>query len=291
GGGGGGGGAAVEPGDGAVRREEARRAVLVGAAHDGHLGRDVEPVGVGGAVGLAEHAVDGVGEGVELVAEVKVHEAVLAGLAVVVDPGVLVGDGHGVGGDGEDAGELDGDGVDGVGAGDGEGRQGPGHPLGAPGGVDVDGLAVEGDLDVVLLVVPLGGLARADVEAVVAEADAQRLDPCEVPLHGRVAVADEVRVDVQVGVGDDAEVLLLLAVEVERVAVGAGEPWVAARRAREQIAHAEGLAAGAHDDALVRAALVALGHAALLLALGVRARQGELLVPLAQARPTRVDHA
>uniref|UniRef100_A0A0E0CDF8 Uncharacterized protein n=1 Tax=Oryza meridionalis TaxID=40149 RepID=A0A0E0CDF8_9ORYZ len=187
-----GGAAAVEPGDGA-----ARGAVLVGAAHDGHLGGDVEPVGVGGAVGLAEHAVDVAGEGVELVAEVEVDEGVLGGLAVVVDPGVVVGDGDGVGGDGEDAVELDGDGVGGVGAGDGERGQGGGDPVGALGGVDVDGLAVEGDLDVVLVVVPLGGPARADVEAMVAEADAEGLDPGEVTLHGRVVVADEVGVDVQ----------------------------------------------------------------------------------------------
>jgi len=59
---------------------------------------------------------------------------------------------------------------------------------------------------------------------VVREADAQRLDPREVAVRGRVVVADEVRVDVEAGVGDDAEVLVLLAVEVEGVAVGAREP-------------------------------------------------------------------
>ena len=48
---------------------------------------------------------------------------------------------------------------------------------------------------------------------------------------------------------------------------------------------AEGLAAGTHDDALVGAALVALGHADGLVAIGVGA--GELLVPLAE--PAGVD--
>ena len=35
-------------------------------------------------------------------------------------------------------------------------------------------------------------------------------------VAGPVVVADEVRVDVEAGVGDDAEVLVLFAVEVER---------------------------------------------------------------------------
>jgi hypothetical protein len=48
---------------------------------------------------------------------------------------------------------------------------------------------------------------------------------------------------------------------------------------------AERLASGAEDDALVGAALVALGHALGLVVLGIVARQ--LLVPLV---PARVDH-
>jgi hypothetical protein len=74
----------VELGDGAVGGEEARREVLVRAAHDGHLGTDVQLAHVAGAVGLAEHTVDVSGEVVEPEGEVEVHEAVLAGPAVRV---------------------------------------------------------------------------------------------------------------------------------------------------------------------------------------------------------------
>jgi DNA-binding IclR family transcriptional regulator len=60
------------------------------------------------------------------------------------------------------------------------------------------------------------------VEAVVfGEADADGLDPGEVAAHGGVVLADEVGVHVEVSVRDDAEVLVLLAVEVEVVAVAA----------------------------------------------------------------------
>ena len=90
----------------------------MGAAHGGHLGADVQRAHVAGAVGLAEHAVDVSGEVVEPEAEVEVHEAVPVGPAVLVNPIVLVGDGNGVGRDGEHAIELDEDAVDGVSAGD-----------------------------------------------------------------------------------------------------------------------------------------------------------------------------
>ena len=56
-------------------------------------------------------------------------------------------------------------------------------------------------------------------------------------VAGPVVVADEVRVDVEAGVGDDAEVLVLFAVEVEGVAVGARVPRVAARHAGVEVAH------------------------------------------------------
>jgi hypothetical protein len=48
---------------------------------------------------------------------------------------------------------------------------------------------------VVLLLVPLDGPASANVEAVVAEADADGLYPREGTLFGGVMVADEVGVD------------------------------------------------------------------------------------------------
>jgi hypothetical protein len=56
-------------------------------------------------------------------------------------------------------------------------------------------------------------------------------------LPHRIFCPDEVCVDVEVGVGDDAEVVVLLAVEVEGVAVAAGEARVVARGAREDVAH------------------------------------------------------
>ncbi|KAB8085381.1 hypothetical protein EE612_008203, partial [Oryza sativa] len=181
--------------------------------------------------------MDVVGEVVELEAEVKVREAVLLGDAIVVDARVMLGDGHHVGHDVEHAGELQPHGVGGGGPGDGEAGHGGGLPARAELSWNVDGRAVEGELEAVDVAVPLGGLEGAHVEAVVGEADAEGLDPGEVAAHGGVALADEVGVDVQVGVGDDAEVVVLLAVEVEVVAVAAGEPRVTARNAGIEIAH------------------------------------------------------
>ena len=89
----------------------------------------------------------------------------------------------------------------------------------------------------VLFLVPLDGLASADEEAVIAEAHADGLYPREGALVDRVVVADEARVDVEVGVGDDAEVLVLLAVEVEGVTVGPCEPRVPTRLTREHITY------------------------------------------------------
>jgi hypothetical protein len=45
--------AAVEPGDGTIRREEARGKVLWSTTHDGHFGSDVHLVDVVGPIGLA----------------------------------------------------------------------------------------------------------------------------------------------------------------------------------------------------------------------------------------------
>jgi hypothetical protein len=81
----------------------------------------------------------------------------------------------------------------------------------------------------VVVVVLLGGFGG--------EEHAEGLDPGEVALQLRVVVADEVGVDVEVPVGDDAEVLVSLAVEVEVVAVAAGEARVAARHAGVEVAY------------------------------------------------------
>lgn len=61
----------VEPGDGAIGGEETGGQVLGRAAH---LGADVQLADVARAVRLPQHAVDVLGEVMELEAEVKVHE-------------------------------------------------------------------------------------------------------------------------------------------------------------------------------------------------------------------------
>ena len=66
---------------------------------------------------------------------------------------------------------------------------------------------------------------------------AQGLDPCEVSAHGGVAFADEVGVDMEVGIRDNTKVLVLLAMEVEVVAIGAGEAGVTAGDTRVEVAH------------------------------------------------------
>jgi hypothetical protein len=216
----------------------------VRAAHDGYLGADVEGVDVVGAVGLAEHAVDVIGERVELEPEVEVDEAVVVGDAVVVCARLFLGDGHGVGHDAERAPELHHDGVRLGRPRDGQRRRGGRGPARAVDARQDDALVVEGDVEVVGGGVPLGGRGGAEVEGVVVlrsgeEEDAEGLDPGEVALQLRVVVADEVGVDVEVPVGDDAEVLVSLAVEVEVVAVAAGEARVAARRAGLKVAYCE----------------------------------------------------
>ena len=174
------------------------------------------------------------GERVELEGQVEVREAVVGRDAVPVHPRLLVGDGHGVGPDAEPAGERDEHAVGGPGAGDGQRRHGGGGPRGVGSLWEVHGLAVQGELHAVDVVVPRagGGLPGADVELVVAavEEHGDGLDPREVPRHAvRAALADEVGVDVEVAVGDHAEVGVSPAVEVEGVAVAADEARVAAR--------------------------------------------------------------
>ena len=68
--------AAAKPCDGAVGGEQAGGEVVRRAAHDRHVGPDVELVDVVRAIGLAEDAVDVVGEVIELEAQVEVREAV-----------------------------------------------------------------------------------------------------------------------------------------------------------------------------------------------------------------------
>jgi hypothetical protein len=77
----------------------------------------------------------------------------------------------------------------------------------------------------------------AHVEAVLSEAYAKSLDPCEVSAHGRVTLTDEVGIDVETSVRDYTEILALLAMEVEVIAVGARESRVAAGKSGVEITH------------------------------------------------------
>ena len=74
-----------------------------------------------------------------------------------------------------------------------------------------------------------GGLS-GEGEGVGAEHDAQGLDPGEVAGAVVGADADKPGVDVEVGVRDEGEVVVGLAVEVEHYAVAANEAGVVARR-------------------------------------------------------------
>ncbi|GJN14057.1 hypothetical protein PR202_gb00833 [Eleusine coracana subsp. coracana] len=227
----------AKPRNSAVSGEDIRGDVLGCTTHDWHLGAHTELVDIVGTVGLAKDAVHVVAEVIELETEVKVGEAVVLSDTVVVDAGVLLADGHHIGHDVKDALELHPDSVGGRSPGDGQPRHSGGLPDGTSLSPDVDGCAVEGQLEAVDVVVPLGGLLGTHVEAVVGEADAEGLDPGEVAAHGRVALADEVGVDVEVGVGDDAEVLVLLSVKIEVVAVTTGEAWITAGDTRVEVAH------------------------------------------------------
>lgn len=64
------------------------------------------------------------------------------------------------------------------------------------------------------------------------EEDAEGLDPSEVPVHVGVSSADEAGVDVEVRVGDDAEVSVFFAMEVEGDSIPSNEFWVLAHCSR-----------------------------------------------------------
>ena len=93
-----------------------------------------------------------------------VREAVVLRHAVVVDAGVLLGDGHRVGHDVEHALELHPHAVGRGGPRDGEPRHGGAPPRGAGLGRHVDGRAVECQLEAVDVAVPLDSLLGAHVQ-------------------------------------------------------------------------------------------------------------------------------
>jgi hypothetical protein len=71
---------------------------------------------------------------------------------------------------------------------------------------------------------------------VISKTDAEGLDPCEVTFRAGVVAADEVGIDMEVGVREDTKVLILPAMEVEVVAIAAGEAGVTAGDARIEVA-------------------------------------------------------
>jgi hypothetical protein len=228
---------AGEARDLAVGGEDVGHLVAGGAAHHGDLGARVHPgADVVRPVGLAQHAVHAGADGVELERYVEMREAVVRGETVPVDPRVLLGHGHRIGHDPEPPVEAHHHAVGRAGAEHGQRRRGGRAPAAALDGVERDGHAVEGDGEAVDGRIPGDRPPDADVQAVAAEANAQRLHPREVTRRLGVALADEVRVDVQVGVREQAEVGVPPAVEQELVAVAADEARVVALRPG-QIAH------------------------------------------------------
>lgn len=77
-------------------------------------------------------------------------------------------------------------------------------------------MVVKGKVEAVGGIVPRGGLLGRDEEGVVGvEEDGDGLDPREVTGQGGVALADEMGINVEVVVSDEAEVTVFLAMEVE----------------------------------------------------------------------------
>jgi hypothetical protein len=95
-------------------------------------------------------------------------------------------------------------------------------------GLDLHGNPVVGELQVVHAVVPFRHGFRRHGERVGSEDEAESLHPREVARAALRALADEVGVDVEVAVGDEAEVLVLAAVEVEHHTIASHDPRVSA---------------------------------------------------------------
>jgi hypothetical protein len=89
-------------------------------------------------------------------------------------------------------------------------------------------LAIVGELELVDSIVPLAHALGSDGEGMRSEDEAEGLHPREVADAAFGALADEVRVDVEVGVGDEAEVLVGASVEVEGDPVTAHDLGVSA---------------------------------------------------------------
>lgn len=76
-----------------------------------------------------------------------------------------------------------------------------GLPPSAFGFPEGDWHAVEGEGKAVNGVIPCSSFLGADEELVFSKEDGDGLDPCEVAFHVGISLADEVGIDVKVGVG------------------------------------------------------------------------------------------
>lgn len=157
-------------------------------------------------------------------------EAIVFSNSVVVDSRLVRSDGHNLSRNLEQALNFD-DNTVGVAV---PSNGGCGRSRGLPGGTfdggEADRLAVKGKGKAVDVVVPGSGFLGAEKEFVITEEDGDGLDPSEVPPHVLVSSSDEVGIDVKVGVGYEAEIAVLLAMEVESDAVAADESRVLAHR-------------------------------------------------------------
>lgn len=202
--------------------------VAVLAAHDRHRYPPLHRILEVGLVSLPQHALHPLRQPKELELHVQVGEAVVGGNVVLVDPVVLFRHGDDRRPDLERPGEDHDHAVDGGGALHEEvacGRRGPG---GEVADAEVEGLAVEGEGEVVGAAVPGGSGGGGDGDGVLAEEDAKGLDPRVVVSAAGGAEADEAGIDLEAGVGDEREVLVRLAAEVEHDAIAADEPRVLA---------------------------------------------------------------
>lgn len=93
---------------------------------------------------------------------------------------------------------------------------------------DGDFVAVERESEMVDVVVPRGCRSGFEREGVGAEDNAEGLNPGVIPGSSLGTETDEAGVDLEVGVGYQAEMLVFLAVEVEHDSVSADEPRVQA---------------------------------------------------------------
>lgn len=263
---------AGKPCNGTIRGKDVGGYVASNATHDRIASSHTKLVDIVRTVGLTKDTMDVVGEALEPKPDVQVGHDVIVCYSIVVDAGVLLRDGDGDGHDIKYPLELHPHAIGISGPRNGQSRNNERLPPCAESGGDIDGLIIQGQFEAINVFVPLDGPFGTHKEAVVGETDPKSLDPSKVTARVVVASANEVGIDMDTDVGEDAKVLVLLPVEVEVVAVTAGEAWVATGDARVEVAHAQCLAAGAEEEALVGAAAVAFHVDALPLAAVVRLR-------------------